>query len=44
MSKYKELFSPITVGGVRIKNRIMMSAMDTNYGNADGSMSERLHA
>lgn len=42
MSKYPNLFSPIKLGNVNVKNRIVMSAMGTNYANADGSVSRRL--
>lgn len=44
MKKYGSLFSPINIGGIKVKNRIMMSAMDTNYGDKDGCMTEKLQA
>jgi 2,4-dienoyl-CoA reductase-like NADH-dependent reductase (Old Yellow Enzyme family)/thioredoxin reductase len=37
-----QLFRPIKVGDLALKNRIAMPAMATNFGNADGSVSERL--
>lgn len=38
---YKNLFNPIMIGNVEIKNRVMMSPMCTNYPNHDGTISER---
>ncbi len=37
--KYEHLFSPYTIKGVRIKNRVMMTPMGTNFAYPDGSMS-----
>ncbi|MBN1829956.1 MAG: FAD-dependent oxidoreductase [Deltaproteobacteria bacterium] len=37
-----EIFTPIDFGGVTLKNRIVMPAMATNFGNPDGSVTERL--
>lgn len=42
MRENKELFQPIKIGGIQVKNRIVMPAMDTNFANADGSMSTKL--
>ncbi len=36
------LITPITVGNITLKNRIVMPAMATNFGNADGSVSQKL--
>lgn len=36
------LLSPLPVGNITLKNRIVMPAMATNFGNADGSVSHRL--
>jgi NAD(H)-dependent 7beta-hydroxy-3-oxo-delta4-cholenoic acid oxidoreductase len=36
------LFSPITIGNMEVKNRIVMSPMHTDYGEPDGTISERL--
>jgi 2,4-dienoyl-CoA reductase-like NADH-dependent reductase (Old Yellow Enzyme family) len=36
------LFDPIAIGGLELRNRIVMPAMHTMYANADGSISERL--
>lgn len=44
MAKYENLFLPITIGGVRIKNRIAMPAMSTNFANLDGTPSRKNHA
>lgn len=44
MAKYENLFSPITIGGVRVKNRIAMPAMSTNFANLDGTPSRKNHA
>lgn len=44
MSCLKSLNQPITIGGIRIKNRIVMPPMDTNYANADGSFSRKGYA
>jgi len=40
--KYKTLFSPIEIGGMRVKNRIVMAPMGANFENVDGSVSESL--
>ncbi len=40
--KYKTLFAPIEIGGMRVKNRIVMAPMGTNFENVDGSVSESL--
>lgn len=37
MKDSRILFDPIQVGGMRLKNRIALPAMDTNYGNIDGT-------
>ncbi|MBU2053996.1 MAG: FAD-dependent oxidoreductase [Proteobacteria bacterium] len=36
------LLTPISVGKLTLKNRIVMPAMATNFGNVDGSVSDRL--
>ena len=41
MTEFKLLFSPIKVGTMELKNRIIMPAMGTNYAEPDGMMSER---
>jgi len=38
------LFSPCTIGGMELKNRAVMPAMATSYGNKDSTISERLTA
>ena len=40
--EYRNLFSPITIGSMTLKNRISMPPMYTKYANADGSISERI--
>ena len=42
--KYEKLFSPITINGMTLKNRTVMPAMGTGYGNADSTVSDRLVA
>jgi len=37
---YKKLFEPISIGNMRLKNRIVMPAMTTNYAHRDGSLSQ----
>jgi 2,4-dienoyl-CoA reductase (NADPH2) len=39
-----KLLSPINIGDMRLKNRMVMSPMTTNYGNDDQTPSERLIA
>ena len=38
------LFSPVTINSLEIRNRAVMPAMGTGYGNIDGSVSDRLIA
>lgn len=40
--KLKHLFSPITINGMTLKNRAVMPPMGTGYGNADGTVGDRL--
>lgn len=42
--KLSHLFSPITINGMTVKNRAVMPPMGTGYGNADGTISDRLLA
>lgn len=35
MKKYPNLSSPIRIGSVEIKNRMMMAPMDTGFGNTE---------
>ena len=39
MTSYPTLFSPIDIGTMRLKNRIVMAPMESHMGNADGSVS-----
>jgi 2,4-dienoyl-CoA reductase-like NADH-dependent reductase (Old Yellow Enzyme family)/thioredoxin reductase len=41
MSQFEILFSPIKIKGVSLRNRIVLPAMNTNYAEPDGSVSER---
>jgi 2,4-dienoyl-CoA reductase-like NADH-dependent reductase (Old Yellow Enzyme family) len=34
--KPEHLFPPVTINGMTLKNRAVMHAMGTGYGNADG--------
>ena len=38
--KYEKLMDPITINGMTLKNRVMMTPMGTNLANPDGSISE----
>ena len=40
--KYPNLFSPVKIGSIVLKNRISMPAMFTKYANADGSVNPRV--
>ncbi len=40
--KLEHLFSPIRINGMTLKNRAVMPPMGTGYGNADGTVSDRL--
>jgi 2,4-dienoyl-CoA reductase-like NADH-dependent reductase (Old Yellow Enzyme family)/thioredoxin reductase len=42
MKNYPNLFSPITVNGVQLKNRLVMAPMATRYANYGGYVTERL--
>ena len=42
MEHFTHLFSPYTIRDVEIKNRLVVPAMGTNLGNADGTVSQRL--
>lgn len=42
--KLERLFTPITINGMTLKNRAVMPAMGTGYGNPDGTISDRLIA
>src|SRR5450756_1827396 len=38
------LFSPVTINGMELKNRAVMPAMGTGYGALDGTVTDRLIA
>ncbi len=40
--KLEHLFSPIQINGMTLKNRAVMPPMGTGYGNADGTVGDRL--
>ena len=42
MSSHRELFTPISIGTMEVRNRIAMAPMATDYANGDGSVSQRL--
>lgn len=42
--KFEQMFQPIQIGNVEIKNRFVMCPMGNNFANTDGSMSERSKA
>lgn len=44
MAVFKYLFTPIRVGNMTVKNRIVMAPMERNYANLDGTVSERSKA
>ncbi len=43
MTELTKLFSPISIGSMELKNRIVMSPMHTDFADPDGSVSETLH-
>jgi 2,4-dienoyl-CoA reductase-like NADH-dependent reductase (Old Yellow Enzyme family)/thioredoxin reductase len=42
--KFTKLFEPVRINALELKNRILMPAMVTNYGNKDNTVSDRLIA
>ena len=38
---YAHLFAPIEIGSMRLRNRIVMSPMETQYGSLSGSPTQR---
>lgn len=38
---FKKLFEPITIGNLKLKNRLIVAPMVTNYCNQDGTVTER---
>jgi 2,4-dienoyl-CoA reductase-like NADH-dependent reductase (Old Yellow Enzyme family) len=41
-TRYKELFKPVSIGSMRLKNRIVMSPMHTKFANELGGVTDRL--
>ncbi|MCB1615070.1 MAG: hypothetical protein KDI30_03550, partial [Pseudomonadales bacterium] len=41
MSQFEKLFSPIKIGNMEVKNRIVMAPLTVDYANADETLSER---
>lgn len=41
MNNFPNMLSPIKIGSVTVKNRVIMAPMNTNYANKDGSISKR---
>lgn len=44
MTQVKALMEPIRINGIEIRNRVLMPAMDTNYGDSAGFVSPRMQA
>jgi 2,4-dienoyl-CoA reductase-like NADH-dependent reductase (Old Yellow Enzyme family) len=42
--KLEHLFSPVTINTMTLRNRAVMPAMGTGYGNSDGTIGDRLIA
>ena len=42
MIKFKNLFNPISIGRIEVKNRIVMSPMGTNFASPDGKVTQSL--
>jgi 2,4-dienoyl-CoA reductase-like NADH-dependent reductase (Old Yellow Enzyme family)/thioredoxin reductase len=42
MDSFEALFRPLTIKGISFRNRIVMPAMNNNFAEPDGSVSERL--
>ena len=40
MNKYKNIFTPLTIKNMTIRNRVAMPPMGTNYGGAMGDFTE----
>jgi len=40
--QFARLFEPISIGQMRVRNRIVVPAMGTNYGSEDGYVTERI--
>ena len=43
MSMFEALFRPLVLKGISIRNRIVMAPMNTNFAEADGSVSEAIY-
>jgi 2,4-dienoyl-CoA reductase-like NADH-dependent reductase (Old Yellow Enzyme family)/thioredoxin reductase len=41
-SRFKKIFEPTSIGQMRLKNRIVMPPMGTNYAEAGGAVSQRM--
>ena len=41
MSSFKHIFTPIAIGKMKLKNRVVLAPMATNYGTEKGGMTER---
>ena len=42
MTEYTKLFEPIRIGGLELKNRIVMPALCSKFGTEFGAVSQRL--
>lgn len=41
-ARFKKIFEPTNIGKMRVKNRIVMPPMGTNYAEAGGAVSQRM--
>ncbi len=39
---FSKVFEPVKIGGMKLRNRLVMLPMETNYAGPDGSVSDRL--
>jgi 2,4-dienoyl-CoA reductase-like NADH-dependent reductase (Old Yellow Enzyme family) len=44
MASFNALFQPISIGSMRVKNRLVMAPMVTNYCEHDGAVTDRFKA
>jgi 2,4-dienoyl-CoA reductase-like NADH-dependent reductase (Old Yellow Enzyme family) len=41
MAYFPAIFSPFTIGSLRLKNRVLMAAMGNNFSHPEGTVSDR---
>ncbi|WP_349772900.1 hypothetical protein [Lacrimispora xylanisolvens] len=39
--KFENMFTPVTIGSVTVKNRFVVPPMGNNFANGDGTLSDR---